>query len=111
MGNNCLPDLASVGQKYVEDWLKENDYADISKELLQSNDHGFIAKGKRESLLVQVRTFLHPEQPLILNDLETGNLTDKAAGLELIAYAAYVVVDSQNKLVGEIYWDRLSKFY
>lgn len=111
MENNCLPSLVSIGQKYVEDWLYENEYTNICKELLHPNDYGFSAEGKRESLLVQVRTFLHPEKPLIITDPESDNLTSKAAGRGLIAYVAYAVVDHEHKLVGEIYWDRLSKFY
>lgn len=110
MGNNCLPGLIPIGQNHVQNWLTENGYSDVSKELLQPNDYGFSAKGKRESLLVQVRTFLHPQLPLLLTNSETDFLVKKAASLGLIAYAAYPVVDDENNLVGEIYWDRLSKF-
>jgi hypothetical protein len=111
MGNNCLPDITSIGKNYVVEWLNENGYSDISTEPLQQGGHALKAMGTRESLLVQVRTFLHPQKPVLLDDLESDTLTDKAAGLGLIAYVAYAVVDHENNLVGEIYWDRLSKFW
>lgn len=111
MENNCLPNLIPIGLKYVEEWLHQNGYSGISKQLLQPDDYGFIAIGQRESLLVQVRTFLHPRQPLLLSDAECDALVESAASLGLIAYAAYLIVDNENNLVGEIFWDRLSKFF
>lgn len=108
MENYYLPEINLIGQKHVGNWLGENGYSDITKELLHSNDYGFIAKGKIESVLVQVRTFLHPQRPFKLSDYEMNALSGKAVKLGLVAYAAYVTVDEQSKLVGEIIWERLS---
>jgi len=108
MENYYLPEINSIGQNYVEKWLEDNSYFDISRELLQSKDYGFSAKSKSESLLVQVRTFLHPQRPFKLSDFEINALTGKAVKLGLVAYAAYVTLDAENNLAGEILWERLS---
>jgi hypothetical protein len=108
MENYYLPELNAIGQKHVESWLNENGYSDITKELFQSNDYGFIAKGSIESLVVQIRTFLHPQRPFKLSDFEVDLLTARAAKLGIVAYAAYVIVDGENNLAEEIIWERLS---
>jgi hypothetical protein len=108
MENYYLPEFNAIGLKHVESWLSENGYSHIAKELLQANDYGFTAKGSIESLIVQIRTFLHPQRHLKLSDFEIDFLTAKAAKLGLIAYAAYVIVDGENNLAGEIIWERLS---
>lgn len=108
MENYYLPGLHATGQKHVEDWLKKNSYTDIRKEPLQVKEDGFIARGKQESLLVQVRTFLHPQRPFRLNDFEHKTLISKASKLGLVAYAAYVTVDDADGLAGDIIWERLS---
>ena len=108
MKNYYLPEINPIGQNHIERWLTENGYSDIRKEQLHSNDYGFIAKGKTESLLVQVRTFLHPQRSFKLSDFEIDALTVKAGKLGLVAYAAYVTVDEANKLTAEIEWERLS---
>jgi hypothetical protein len=108
MKNYYSPEFNPTGQKHVELWLAENGYSDVSKEQLRLNDYGFIAKGKTESLLVQIRTFLHPERTFRLSDFEIKALINKAVKLGLTAYAAYVTVDAENNLAGEIIWERLS---
>lgn len=108
MENYYLPEINPVGRKHVETWLSENGYFDIKKELLQSNDYGFTAKGKIEGVIVQIRTFLLPQRPFKLSDFEVATLTAKASKLKLVAYAAYVTVDAENNLAGDIMWERLS---
>lgn len=108
MENYYLPEINPVGRKHVEVWLSENGYFDIRKEQLQSNDYGFTAKGKIEGVIVQIRTFRHPQRPYKLSDFEVAALTAKAHKLRLVAYAAYVTVDAENNLAGDILWERLS---
>ncbi len=108
MENYYLPELNSIGQEHVERWLTDNGYFDVRKELLQANDYGYSAKGKIENVLIQIRTFLHPQRPFKLSDLEIEIFTAKADKQGMVAYSAYVAVDDKNALVGEIIWDRLS---
>lgn len=108
MENYYLPEMNVIGLKHVENWLKENGYFDINKKLLQSNDFGFIAKGKIENICVQIRTFLYPQRPFKLSDFEINALSVKAVKLGLVAYAAYVIVDEKDNLAADIIWVRLS---
>lgn len=108
MENYYLPEINNIGCKYVEKWLIENGYFAISKQLLQTNDYGFAAKGEIEGILVQIRTFLHPQRPFKLSDFEVNALSVKAVKLGLVAYAAYVIIDGENNLPEDIVWERLS---
>jgi hypothetical protein len=108
MENYYLPEINSIGQKHVESWLTENGYLDVRKEQLQQNDSGFIAKGKFESILVQIRTFLYPQRPFKLSDFEIKSLSVKAGKLGLVAYAAYVIVNEEHNTTEDIIWERLS---
>ena len=106
--NYYLPEISLVGRQHVETWLRENGYVDIKKEMLQFNEFGFTGKGKIEGILVQIRTFLHPQRPFKLSDFEINALCAKAANQGLVAYAAYVIVDDKNNLAEDIQWERLS---
>jgi hypothetical protein len=106
--NYYLPEINIIGRKHIETWLTENGYFDIKKEMLQLNDYGFTAKGKIEGILVQIRTFLHPQRPFKLSDFEINALSAKAFKMGLVAYAAYVIVDDKNNLAEDILWERLS---
>ncbi len=108
MENYYLPDINPVGQKHVESWLSANGYSDITTEQLQLNEYGFIARGSVEGILVQIRTFLHPQRTFRLSDFEINALSIKAVKLGLVAYAAYVTIDEENNLAGDITWERLS---
>lgn len=108
MTNPDLPEINFAGEKKVEQWLAENGYTNISKELLSATEFGLKAKGSIEDILVQVKTFLHPHRPFKLSDYQIDLLTRRAAKLNMVAYAAYVVVDAHAELLEEIKWERLS---
>ena len=108
MVNRTLTEIQLTGEKQVELWLSSNGYSHISKETLQPGESGLKATGSIENILIQVRTFLHPHRPFKLSDFEVDRLTRRASKLKLIAYAAYVVLDDNNEIVGEINWERVS---
>ena len=108
MNNSGLPEIKLFGEKLVEDWLADNGYLHVSKEPLQLNEFGLKATGKIEDILVQVKTFLFPNRPLKLSEYEVDLLTRRANKLRSAAYAAYVVLDINGIVVGEIKWERLS---
>ena len=109
MVNSGLPEIKLAGENKVEHWLKDNGYTDVSKETLQSTEHAIKAKGSVENILVQVRTFLHPHRPFKLSDYEIDILTRRAAKLDFVAYAAYVILNDKGDIVEEIIWERLGK--
>ena len=107
MTNSGLSEIKLAGEKKVEQWLNENGYTDVSIETLHSTEHGIKATGTIENILVQVKTFLHPHRPFKFSDYEIDLLTRRAAKMELVAYAAYVILDYKGDLAEEINWERL----
>lgn len=108
MTNSGPAEIKLAGENKVEQWLKDNGYSDVTKELLQSTEHGIRATGTLENILVQVRTFVHPHRPFKLSDYEIDLLTRRAAKLEVVAYVAYVILDDRGVLEEEIRWERLT---
>ncbi len=106
--NADLPEIEQTGEKLVEKWLTENGYTHVQKEMLQLNEQGLKACGTFKNILVQIRTFLHPNRPFKISDYEIDILTRRAAKLNLVAYVAYVILDSSGSLTEEINWERLS---
>jgi hypothetical protein len=82
--------------------------ANIQKEHLLLNEHALKARGTRENILVQVRTFQLPGRVFKISDYESDILTRRAIKLELVAYVAYVILNSDLTLAEEIQWERLS---
>jgi hypothetical protein len=106
--NPDFPSINEAGEKLVEQWLTENGYTNIQREPLMLNEQGLKASGPLKNILVQIRTFLHPNRPFKMSDYELDILTRRAAKLELVAYVAYVVLDNNGALCEEIHWERLS---
>ncbi|MEO7306946.1 MAG: hypothetical protein ABIR78_10160 [Ferruginibacter sp.] len=107
MTNSGSPEIKLAGEKKVEQWLNDNGYTDVSIETLHSNEHAIKATGTVENILVQVSSFLHPHRPFKLSDYEIDLLTRRAARMNLVAYAAYVILDDKRDLIEEINWERL----
>ncbi|HEX2682712.1 MAG TPA: hypothetical protein VHL77_02195 [Ferruginibacter sp.] len=108
MMNPGSPEFKHAGEHIVEQWLKNNGYTNVSRETLQSTEIAIKAIGTVENILVQVRTFLHPQRPFKLSDYEIDILTRRAARMQLVAYAAYVVLNENEEVVDEINWERVS---
>ena len=98
-----------AGEKHMKNWLIENGYSNISKENLDSKEYAFLADGKLEKIIVQVRAFSEPFLPIKLSKPEISFLTKKAAKQKLTAYAAYIMLDDDGNLQKEIVWERMSK--
>ena len=107
MLNTELPEIELTGEKLVELWLSGNGYTNIYKENLQIREIVIIATGTLETILVRVRTFVHPQRPYKLSEYDIDKITRRASKLNQIAYAAYVVIDEYKNLVGDINWERL----
>ncbi len=109
MNNPDIPEISRIGEKHVENWLIENGYSHFKIDRLRTNVRALQATGNMQSVLVLVRTVLHPHRPLKFSDYEIDFLTRRAAKKQLVAYAAYVVLNDNQDLAGEISWERLGK--
>ncbi len=108
MGNLTSQDLEQTGETHVESWLTENGYSNITKESLFPSEREIRATGSLGNIIIQVRTFQHPNRPFKLSEYETHKMMLRASRENNTAYAAYVVVDENKNLVGEIIWERLN---
>ena len=108
MLNTEIEEINNAGEKFVENWLSGNDYTNLAKENLQINESVITGKGRIETVMIQVKTFVHPQRPFKLSEYDIDKITRRAAKLKCIAYVAYVIIDDNKNLVGEINWERLS---
>ncbi len=106
--NPDLPGIKESGETLVQQWLTANGYTNIENETLLLNEQGMKALGTIKNILILTRTFLHPNRPFKISDYEIDILTRRAARLKLVAYVAYVILNSDNELAEEIQWERLS---
>ncbi|HMU10860.1 MAG TPA: hypothetical protein PKC54_12680 [Ferruginibacter sp.] len=107
MGNLTSSEIELTGESHVESWLAQNGYSNITKEILFPKENEIRASGTVENIIVQVRTFLHPNRPFKLSEYETHKIMLRASRQKNRAYAAYVVIDESKNLVGDIIWERL----
>jgi len=103
-----LAEIELTGENHVELWLTRNGYTNIEKEILPSKETEIRATGTVENILVQSRTFLAPHRPFKLSEYAIDKITRRAINMNRVAYVAYVMIDSNKDLVGEINWERLS---
>ncbi|HMK05148.1 MAG TPA: hypothetical protein VK489_13180 [Ferruginibacter sp.] len=103
-----LAEIELAGENHVELWLARNGYTNIEKEILPSKETEIKATGTVENILVQMRTFLEPHRPFKLSEYAIDKFTRRAVNLSRVAYIAYIVIDNNKDLVGEINWERLS---
>ncbi len=102
-------EISHTGHKEVENWLINNGFVNVL-----SNDQGYDgvtgieANGTIENILVHVRAALQPEEPGRLKAADKTKIRGSAEKLARKAYVAYVVLDPEKNIVGEISWERLS---
>lgn len=108
MENLDPKEITRIGLIYVEKWLSENGYYNVLQESLGPDDVVLRATGQQDNILMQIKTFLYPAQLVRLNEKEIDLLVSKANFLNIIAYAAYVSIDSNGKLFEKINWQRLN---
>jgi len=107
MGNLSSTEIELTGESHVESWLAENGYSNVTKEILFPKETEIRASGNLGNIIVQVRTFVHPNRPFKLSEYETHKIMLRASRHKNTAYAAYVVIDETKNLVGDIIWERL----
>jgi hypothetical protein len=102
-----LTEITMAGVQHLENWLTENGYSSTI-DIWQPGTADIKADGKGENILIQAKTVLHPNEQLPLNGTDKFALKEMAARQERIPYIAYLVIDDEKNLVGEIIWERLN---
>lgn len=103
-----VTELLQSGIEHLKQWLVKHGYMEIKTNIWQPDSADILAKGPTEEIFVQIKAAAHTGGHVLLNATDKYALIEMAARLERIPYIAYVVVDTDKNLVGEIVWERLS---
>ena len=101
-------EIMKEGAKHVEDWLNKNEYTSVKKDAWQTGSVDIQADSLGKNIFIQVYTVLHPNTQAILKGTDKFAVKDLAERLDRVPYIAYLVIDENKNLVGEIDWERLS---
>jgi hypothetical protein len=101
-------EIAQTSEKLVEEWLSENGFINVLNNAGENGSRAIEANGSIENILVHVRSHIQPFKPVKINDEERNKMKGTAEGLGRKAYVAYVVIDADKNIVGDIGWERLS---
>ena len=108
MENLKAAEIAQTGEKLVEEWLSENGFINVRINTDQDGSNAIEANGSIENILVHIRTAIQPARPGIISDDERARIKGTAESQGHKAYVAYVIIDADKNVVGEISWERLS---
>ena len=101
-------EITMAGVQYLEIWLKENGYESISIDSWMPGLAEIKADSKGgDNILLQARTVLHPNEQYQLNGTDKFALKDLALRLGRTPYVAYLIIDEDKNLIGDINWERL----
>src|ERR1017187_1022808 len=95
--------VGDFGERHVEAWLRAKGFTNILRDTKQLGSTDIQADGS-ESILVQVKTAVHPDQPAQLSADEIRDIKSRATKLGRVAYVARVTIDFAGGLVGTIAW-------
>ncbi len=101
-------EIVHTGEKLVEEWLNENGFINVINNTGEGGSNAIEANGSIENILVHVRAHIQPFRPGRVNEEDRNKIKATAEGLSRKAYVAYVVIDIDKNIVGEISWERLS---
>ena len=102
-----LTEITKAGIQHLENWFAENGYKNSEADIWHPAIADIKADGHWENILVQVKTVLHPEERTLLNGTDRFALKDIAQRLERTPYIAYLAIDHDKNLVGDIIWEKL----
>lgn len=100
-------DIGQAGEKLVAGWLRSKGYA-VEQNTQLPGAADIEAIGNPTSLLVQVKSALHPSQPAFLDANESSRIQSRANRLGWQAWLARLQLDRQGNLLGEILWSKLN---
>lgn len=107
MSNSETSNMTTAGEEHVEKWLSGNGYNSIVKDTAGPGPEVIEANGTIENILVLVKTAVAPNQPVKITRAQQNAIKTKAEQSARKAYVAYVFIDANKNLVGEIMWERI----
>ncbi len=98
----------SIGERLVALWLAERGYT-TSANMDSNGSADMLARGPRNSMLIQVKSAVAPSVPSPLSLDEERQIMAYAHQMGLEAWEAKVQLNSGLQQVGEIQWRRLAR--
>ena len=103
-----LTETITAGIEHLKSWLTKNGYSDIVVDFWQAGSADISADGNPGNILVQVKAAKQSEAKVFLNGTDKFALKETAAKLQRTPYIAYITIDENKDLAGEIIWERLA---
>ena len=101
-------ELSVIGFPFIEDWLNNNGFSNISVTKIDNYTVEIQANGKLENILISVKTGMYPDPCPLFTNAEKFSLKEFAATLNKVPYLAYLSIDKEHKIAANIVWERLS---
>ena len=101
-------DISETGVKLVNEWLCENGFVNVLNTSVNEGSISITSDGNIENILVIVRTHVDPFRPVRISERERDQIKTTSKSMGRRGYVAYVVIDADKHIVGEISWERLS---
>ena len=96
--------IGQYGEQHVDAWLRTKGYTTNQNTRLPGSTD--IEADGEESILVQVKTAVSPNQPSYPSSEEIRNIKSRASNSNRTAFVAQVTIDSSGNIVGEIKWSK-----
>ena len=94
--------IGQYGEKLVATSLGNSGYRVVQNTRLPGSTD--IQADGKQTILVQVKTALHPDEPAYPSSDEIRNIKSRAAILNRTAWVAQVQIDAKGNKVGDIKW-------
>ena len=107
MGQLAPTETTTMGAKHLENWLNQNGYTDVEIDSSQQDSVDIKATGTVEHILVQVRTVQLPGQHQPISGTDKFALKEIAERSKRVPYSAFITIDENKNIVGEIIWERV----
>lgn len=103
MANLEPADIGHAGEKHVENWCISKGFRNVIRNTWQPGGVDIQADGgTNNNIIIQVKSAISPNQPIAITDQEKAAIIARGKKLSRIPYGAYVTMDANTKLIGEI---------
>lgn len=99
--------IGSIGEKHATAWLSGQGFTCYRNTQLPGCTDIECSAGNK-SLLVQVKTAIHPESPAYLSAEEKNAIVSRANRNGSEAWLARLQINEKGALVGKIMWSKLN---
>lgn len=101
-------EIYKIGEKHIIDALNADNFTNVKIEAGDDTFNYITADGVMMNILLRVHTALSPSAYQQFSDHEKAKIISYAMLQNRIAYEAFVVINDDSTIEGEINWHKLS---